>query len=53
MIVPWPSRTPPGFTHAVREFLGADERTVDPRRYLKLARSSVADAVAALCTTIR
>jgi fructose-bisphosphate aldolase class II len=33
------------FTGAVRDFAGADDRTVDPRRYLATARAAMAGAV--------
>ena len=41
-----------GFTAAVREALAADERLVDPRMYLRPARTRMADTVAALLTVL-
>jgi len=40
------------FTGAVRSALAADERLVDPRRYLAPARDAVADEVAALIVAV-
>jgi fructose-bisphosphate aldolase class II len=40
------------FTAAVREYLAADPHVNDPRRYLSPARDAIAEAVAALLTTI-
>jgi len=34
------------YTHAVRSFLAADERTVDPRTFLRPARAALAEAAA-------
>ncbi|HWB37507.1 MAG TPA: class II fructose-bisphosphate aldolase [Rugosimonospora sp.] len=39
-------------TTAVRDFLAADEREVDPRRYLARARTAMADTVAHLLTVL-
>lgn len=39
-------------TAAVRDVLAADERLVDPRKYLGPARDAVADEVARLCAVI-
>jgi fructose-bisphosphate aldolase class II len=36
------------YTGAVRSFLAADERTIDPRKYLKPARAALAETVAQL-----
>jgi fructose-bisphosphate aldolase, class II len=41
-----------GFTAAVREELAADERLVDPRKYLRPARTRMAETVAALLTVL-
>jgi fructose-bisphosphate aldolase class II len=41
------------YTSAVRACLAADERVVDPRRYLAPARDQVAQVVADLLTTLR
>jgi fructose-bisphosphate aldolase class II len=40
------------FTAAVRDYLAADPHVNDPRRYLSPARDAIAEAVAALVTTI-
>jgi len=40
------------FSGAVREFLAHDDRTVDPRKYLKPARTAMADAVAHALTLL-
>ncbi|HET9172000.1 MAG TPA: class II fructose-bisphosphate aldolase [Actinospica sp.] len=40
------------YTGAVRSFLAEDERTVDPRKYLKPARTALADTVAQLIDVV-
>lgn len=40
------------YTGAVRQFLSADERTTDPRKYQRRAREAVADAVQRFCEVI-
>lgn len=40
------------YTGAVRDFLGADVRTTDPRTYQRPARGAVADAVQRFCEVI-
>jgi fructose-bisphosphate aldolase class II len=40
------------FSGAVREFLASDERTVDPRKYIRPAREAMAGAVAHALTVI-
>lgn len=40
------------FTRAVRECLAADEKIVDPRTYLALARTAVTDEVARIMTVL-
>jgi fructose-bisphosphate aldolase class II len=40
------------YTGAVRSFLAGDERTVDPRKYLKPARAALAETVAQLIGVI-
>jgi fructose-bisphosphate aldolase class II len=41
------------FTAAVREYLGADPKAVDPRTYLGAARTAVAGEVARLLAVLR
>jgi fructose-bisphosphate aldolase class II len=41
------------FTGAVRAALSADEKIVDPRKYLRQARDDIADVVARLATVVR
>ncbi|RVW00181.1 class II fructose-bisphosphate aldolase [Rhodococcus xishaensis] len=41
-----------GFTQQIREFLGGNPETTDPRRYLDGARSSISDSVAHLCAVV-
>ena len=40
------------YTGAVRAFLAADERTVDPRKFLKPARTALAETVAQMLTVV-
>jgi fructose-bisphosphate aldolase class II len=40
------------FTQAVRSTLSADQRLVDPRRYLRPARADLADVVARLAGVV-
>ena len=42
-----------GFTGAVRRALAADEKVVDPRKYLRPARDEMANIVARLATVVR
>ena len=40
------------YTGAVRAFLAADERTVDPRKFLKPARTALAETVAQMLSVV-